>query len=386
MSDLKARLLKGSTIKSTAVLSKSEMFNKKDVVRTRIPALNIALSGEIDGGMSSGLTVLAGPSKHFKSNMGLTMVAAYMRKYQDAVCMFYDSEGGCTPAYLKSMGVDPDRVIHTPILDVGQLKIDMAKQLELINRGDKVIFFVDSIGNLASRKELEDALSEKSTQDMSRARDIKSLFRIVTPYFQHKDIPGVIIAHTYQTLELYSKTVVAGGGGVTFASDSVFTIGRRQIKEGTEIVGYEFVLTADKSRFIKERSQIPITVTFDGGISPFSGLIDIAMGLGFVVKPSNGWYSRAMVAADTGEMVTEERKFRLAQTNSVEFWGDLLKHEPFREAIKTRYKLGEVVNDAAVTDAVEDLIGSEATMGSPSIDLDSYEHDDVPEEDYDDAE
>lgn len=211
MSDLKSRLIKASTSKMTAELTKSKFFNEKDVVRTKIPMLNIAISGAIDGGMQSGLTIFAGPSKHFKSNMSLTMVAAYLNKYPDAICLFYDSEFGITPAYLKSMGVDPERVIHTPIQSVEQLKIDMVNQLETIERGEKVIVFIDSIGNMASKKETEDALNEKSVADMTRAKSLKSLFRIVTPYFSIKNIPCVAVNHTIETIEMFSKTVMTGG-------------------------------------------------------------------------------------------------------------------------------------------------------------------------------
>lgn len=211
MSDLKSRLIKASTSKMTAELTKSKFFNEKDVVRTKIPMLNIAISGAIDGGMQSGLTIFAGPSKHFKSNMSLTMVAAYLNKYPDAICLFYDSEFGITPAYLKSMGVDPERVIHTPIQSVEQLKIDMVNQLEAIERGEKVIVFIDSIGNMASKKETEDALNEKSVADMTRAKSLKSLFRIVTPYFSIKNIPCVAVNHTIETIEMFSKTVMTGG-------------------------------------------------------------------------------------------------------------------------------------------------------------------------------
>lgn len=211
MSDLKSRLIKASTSKMTASLDKSKFFNEKDVVRTKIPMLNIAISGALDGGMQSGLTIFAGPSKHFKSNMSLTMVSAYMTKYPDAICLFYDSEFGITPAYLRAMGVDPDRVVHTPVQSVEQLKIDMVNQLEEIERGEKVIVFIDSIGNLASKKETEDALNEKSVADMTRAKSLKSLFRIVTPYFSIKNIPCVAVNHTIETIEMFSKTVMTGG-------------------------------------------------------------------------------------------------------------------------------------------------------------------------------
>ncbi|MDO1821729.1 recombinase RecA, partial [Escherichia coli] len=69
----------------------------------------------------------------------------------------------------------------------------------------------------------------------------------------------------------------------------VFIIGRRQQKEGTEITGYDFILNAEKSRTVKEKSKFKISVTFSGGIDPYSGLLELAVELGWVVKPSNGW-------------------------------------------------------------------------------------------------
>lgn len=212
MSDLKSRLIKASTSKMTADLTKSKLFNNRDEVPTRIPMLNIALGGALNAGLQSGLTIFAAPSKHFKTLFGLTMVAAYMKKYKDAICLFYDSEFGASESYFRSMGVDLDRVVHTPIQSVEQLKVDMTNQLDAIERGDKVIIFIDSIGNTASKKETEDALNEKVVGDMSRAKALKSLFRIVTPYLSIKDIPCVAINHTAMEIGgLYPKEIMGGG-------------------------------------------------------------------------------------------------------------------------------------------------------------------------------
>jgi len=220
------KLKKTSTVKSTDVLSKSMLFNKKDMAPTPIPIINLALSGSIDGGLTPGLTVLAAPSKHFKSNLALVMASSYMRKYEDAVCLLYDTEFGITPEYLKAMGVDPERCIHTPIEHVEQLKFDLTRQLENIERGDKVIIVLDSIGNLASKKELEDALDGKSVADMTRAKQIKSLFRMVTPYLTTRDVPMVVINHTIQTMEMFSKQVMTGGTGIMYSANTVLFLGK----------------------------------------------------------------------------------------------------------------------------------------------------------------
>jgi RecA/RadA recombinase len=358
MSDLKERLLKSSVNKLTASLDKSKLFNEKDQIKTRVPIINLALSGAFDGGLTSGLTVLAGPSKHFKSNLSLVMVSAYMKKYPDAICLFFDSEFGTTGDYLRSMGVNPERVVHTPIQDIEQLKFDMVNQLESIDRKDKVIIFIDSIGNTASKKELEDAKNEKSVTDMTRAKQVKSLFRMITPYLTTKDIPCIAVAHTYETQEMFSKQVVSGGTGIMYSADTVMIIGRRQIKEGTEITGYEFVLNIEKSRYVKEKSKLPLSVTFDGGINMYSGLLDLALDLGYAIKPKNGWYQPCYLDEETGELSPDESKsWRAKDTECLTFWKPLFSHEPFKAAVTQRYKLGAIAFDQEAMDAeVAELI------------------------------
>jgi len=331
------KLKKNSKLKHTQILSKSKFFTDKDMVPTDVPMINVALSGSIDGGLSPGLTVLAGPSKHFKTSFALVMASAYMRKYPEAVMLFYDSEFGSPQSYFESFDVDPGRVLHTPVTNVEELKFDLINQLESIERGDKVIIVIDSIGNLASKKELDDAINEKSVADMSRAKALKGLFRMSTPYLTMKDIPMLAVNHTYQEMGLFPKAIVSGGTGIYYSADNIWIIGRRQNKKGTDVVGYDFVVNVDKSRYVKEKSKVPITVSWDGGIEKYSGLLEVALAGGFVAKPSNGWYCR--VDKSTGEMV--EPKVREAQTLQAEFWKPILEEKDgFKEFVKEHYTIG----------------------------------------------
>ena len=110
------KLKKNSKVKTTAVLSESKFFTEKDMVPTAVPMVNVALAGSIDGGVTPGLTVLAGPSKHFKTSFALLMAGAYLEAKKDAVLLFYDSEFGSPQSYFEQFGVDTSRVLHTPCL------------------------------------------------------------------------------------------------------------------------------------------------------------------------------------------------------------------------------------------------------------------------------
>lgn len=331
------KLLKNSTIKSSAPIMDSKVFGKKEMAPTPVPMVNVALSGRVDGGLVPGLLMLAGPSKHFKSAFALLMAAAYQKKYDDSVILFYDSEFGTPTSYFESFGIDMDRVVHTPITDVEQLKFDITKQLENVDKDDHVIIVVDSIGNLASKKEVEDALSEKSVADMTRAKQLKSLFRIVTPHLNLKDIPLVCVNHTYKEIGMFPKDIVSGGTGSYYSADAIWIIGRQQEKEGTEIAGYHFIINIEKSRHVREKSKIPLTVTFEGGISKWSGLMDVAVELGYLNKPKVGWYEA--VDPRTGEVISE-KLMRAKEVNSNgDFWKMMFTKTDFADAIKNRYAM-----------------------------------------------
>jgi RecA/RadA recombinase len=344
------KIKKNSTIKDSAILAKSKFFMEKDMIQTSIPMINVALSGRLDGGFAPGLTMWAGPSKHFKTAFSLLMAKAYMDKYPEAVILFYDSEFGTPQAYFDTFGIDPERVIHTPLTDIEQLKFDIMKQLEGIERNDRVMILLDSIGNLASKKEVEDALEGKSVADMSRAKQVKSLFRMVTPHLSLKDIPMVVVNHTYKTMELYAKDVVGGGTGSYYSADNIYILGRQQEKEGTEIVGYNFIINVEKSRHVREKSKIPVNVTFDGGINKYSGLLDIALEGNFVQKPSNGWYAK--VDQETGEL-GDKKRYDATQTE--EFWKDLLSSEKFGEYVRKKYEIsyGSIMGNVNVLESAE---------------------------------
>jgi len=346
-----SKLQKNSTIKDSEILSESKFFSEKDMIPTSIPIINVALSGRLDGGLTPGLTMWAGPSKHFKTAFSLLMAKAYLDKYEDAALLFYDSEFGTPQAYFESFGIDRDRVLHTPITDVEQLKFDIMKQLDQLDRGDKVCIIIDSIGNLASKKEVEDALNEKSVADMSRAKQIKSLFRMVTPHLTLKDIPMVVVNHTYKEIGLFPRDIVGGGTGSYYSADNIYIIGRQQEKTGTEVTGYNFIINVEKSRHVKEKSKIPVSVSWEGGISKWSGLLDVALAGGFVVKPSNGWYAK--VDIETGEV--EDKKYRAKEVDTKDFWMDIITSKKFYDYVKNKYSVAHnsIITNEEVVDFME---------------------------------
>ena len=333
---LKDRLIKNSTIYLTSTLLDSKIFTKKDMIPTPVPMINVALSGSVDGGITPGLTMLAGPSKHFKTGFALLMASSFLRKYKDGIVLFYDSEFGTPQSYFTTFNIPFDSVVHTPITDVEELKFDIMSQMKELTREDRVMIIIDSIGNLASKKEVDDALDGKSVADMSRAKQLKSLFRMITPHLSLKDIPMVVVNHTYKEIGLYPKDIVGGGTGSYYSSDAIWILGRQQDKDADGINGYHFVINIEKSRYVKEKSKIPITVSFNGGINRWSGLLDVALDGGYIVKPKAGW--SATVDKETGEV--RQPSMRAGDiVDNKEFWTKMFQDTDFAEYIKNTYKM-----------------------------------------------
>lgn len=328
-----ARFKKNSTIDDSAILNESEIFNNRDVLKTSVPAMNVALAGDLDAGLISGLTLLCGNSKMFKSGYGMLLMAEYLRKHPDAVALFYDSEFGSPDAYFNAYGIDKSRVFHTPITDLEKLRFDLAQQLEDIKRGDKVFIFIDSIGNLASKKEVEDALAGKGAADMTRAKYIKGIFRMITPHLSLKDIPMVAVNHIYMEQGMFPKAIVSGGTGIYLSADTIFIIGRQTDKNGTEIQGYNFVITVEKSRHVKEKSKIPISISYKSGIDKYSGMLAWALEAGFIVQ-SGAWYQT--VDLESGEI--NPKKIRASSLDS-SVWEPIIANQKFKEFIKDKYQV-----------------------------------------------
>ena len=415
--------------------------------------------------------------------MALVIASAFLRKFEDGIILFYDSEFGASKKYFESAGIDPNRVFHTPVTDIEQLKHDTMSQLNELKRGDHVLILVDSIGNLASAKETQDAIDGKSVADMTRAKALKSYFRMVTPHLTLKSIPMIAINHTYKEQSLFPKDIVSGGcvtpgtmvkmadgtekpiesidvgelvmthlgarevthtwnpetlvdgtpnvyrvtfddgsiiecseshrfltetgwkyvtevtendllvkvdsdashGNVTkveaigktevydlsvaeaesyvtangivnhntggiYSSNNIWIISRSQEKVDDSIGGRTFNINIEKSRRVKERSRIPVTVMYDGGIQKTSGLQEWATELGFMVSPSKGWYS--YVDPETGEV--DEKKYRAKELN-YEWFKPILENPLFQQKVKEKFALPttNLISDAGEFEGIE---------------------------------
>ena len=334
----------------SSILSKKE--ERGYVCKSSIPAINIALSGDLNGGLDSGIFQIVGDSRCFKSCYGLSLMADFLNQNDDSYALFFDSEHGAGFEYFDMFNIDRDRVIHLPIENIEDLKIQCANYLKELTKDDKVFFFIDSIGLLPSIKEADDAVDGKIVADMTRARSLNSFFRVVSNPLVLKNIPMVIINHYYDTMAMFPEQIIKGGKNALLASNTIWIVTRSKIKEDKELSGWSFNIRVLKSRRVKENVKLSIDVLYQGGIDKTSGLLDIAKKSGHVDASKKGWYSKKSDA---------NKSFRKTDL-TFDWWTDILCDESFGDFVKSNYKLSgnndcfiDVVNGDDTDDADGDV-------------------------------
>ena len=129
----------------------------------------------------------------------------------------------------------------------------------------------------------------------------------------------------------FENGVISHNTGAYYSADTIWILGRQQDKDGSDIKGYHFVINVEKSRYVKEKSKVPISISWEGGINRWSGLLELALEHGSVIKPKQGWYSKP----------GEEKSYREKQIiNHKEFWIDIFKNTDFSDFIQKKYQIG----------------------------------------------
>lgn len=161
-------------------------------------------------------------------------------------------------------------------------------------------------------------------------------------YIGNKPVYDITVADVHHYI--LKNGVVTHNTGILYSADNLWILGRQQDKDDGDLKGYHFVINVEKSRYVKEKSKIPITVNFDSGINKWSGLLDIAMEGGYIIKPKNGWYAR--VDKETGEILGKNYRAGDIVDND-DFWAAVFAETDLAKWIQSHYSLdhGEMLQD-----------------------------------------
>jgi len=155
------------------VLDASTLSTADEWIDTGSYALNAIISGSMYKGIPSGrITGFAGPSQTGKTLI-MNKIMANAQK-QGYIPVIWDSEVAVDKKSAEGAGMDTSKVKYYPVETVEDCRNQMSTFLDNVikaretNPDLKFIATIDSLGNLASAKEIKDAAAGKEAADVGQ--------------------------------------------------------------------------------------------------------------------------------------------------------------------------------------------------------------------------
>ena len=250
-----------------------------DYIPTGNYICNACLTGSVfKGAPNNRILCLSGESGTGKTYLLMNMAREAQKKGHYVI--WYDSENAIELSQLVQFGVDPEKFRYEPVGTVQDFKTSITQTLDLLieqkeagNQIPNIFFVLDSVGNLATQKEIDDAKAASDKADMTRAKNIRAIFRIVA----HKmGIVGATFAfsnHIYMSNDLFSQRIQSGGKGLVYGASIILNLSKAKLKEGSDNLQTGIVVTAepDKNRFCKP-VKVKFYISYVNGMNPYVGL------------------------------------------------------------------------------------------------------------------
>ena len=261
----------------------SEIDESETYVDTGSYVFNALVSGSIYGGVSGDkITAIAGESSTGKTFFSLAVVKNFLNSHPDGYCLYFDTEAAINKSLLEGRGVDTKRTVVINVVTIEEFRTKTLKAVDIYLKKPEeerkpCIFVLDSLGMLSTNKEINDALAEKDTRDMTKAQLIKGAFRMLTLKLGQAKIPMLVTNHTYDVIGSYVPTKDMGGGsGLKYAASTIIYLSKKKEKDGTEVIGNIIKAKTQKSRLSKENKDVEIRLFYDErGLDKYYGLLEL---------------------------------------------------------------------------------------------------------------
>lgn len=303
-------------------LDNSALSYVDDYIDTGSLALNAIISGDMFKGAPRGRILgFSGPSQSGKSLFVKQILGNAQKKGYTAV--IWDTENAIDGAGSEALGLDSKKTKYYPVETIEACRNQICTFLNRIitvnealrKEGKpevKVIVAIDSVGNLASAKELADIEKGKDSADMgTRAKALKSMMRALTFLSAKSKVSIICTNHIYDNPgELHPsmiKTQSGGKGLVYLASILVqlsMTAERGNDDDGDSSEeddnapmiaiannrnGVNLTALTIKNRFAPPYLKTKLYLNFKTGLSKYAGLFDIGQAFNVIVRSGKRW-------------------------------------------------------------------------------------------------
>lgn len=283
-------------------LSESALSTVNEWFDTGCMVLNSIISGSLYGGVPKGrITGFSGPSQTGKTFIINKILANAQKK--GLVPVIFDTEAAIDENSTSGVGLDPDTVKYVPVHTVEECRNQLAAFLDSVHKAgmkDKFIVSIDSLGNLASQKEIEDAEKGKTATDMGlRAKSLKSMMRLLTFKAASAGVTILFSNHTYDDPSALFPSLIknqAGGKGPIYLASVLVQLARRDEKHDKAAESDEMIPEANrysgatlraltvKNRFIPPFLEGEMYLNYRNGLDKYSGLKEMAVNHGVIIQ------------------------------------------------------------------------------------------------------
>lgn len=319
------------------ILSDSALSNVEEYIDTGCMVLNSIISGSLSGGVPVGrITGFSGPSQTGKTYIINKILANAQQK--GIYPVIFDTEAAIDQSSTVGVGLDPDRVKYVPVQTVEECRNQISAFLDsVIEAGErnKFIISIDSLGNLASQKELADVEGGKTAMDMgTRAKGLKSMMRLLTYKAAKAGVTILFSNHTYDDPSAMFPTLVknqSGGKGPVYLASVLVQLARRDekqdksndndvmIPEANKYSGVTLRALTVKNRFVPPFLECEMYLNYRTGLDKYSGIKEIAVNHG-VIKQTGSTY----VLEPTEGLPERKLGYYKNWSGDIELWDNII--------------------------------------------------------------
>jgi RecA/RadA recombinase len=286
--------------------------------------LNKLISGRFNGGIPLGkVSVFAGESGAGKSFICSGNLVREAQK-QGIFVVLVDTENALDEKWLKALDVDTseDKLLKLNVAmidDVAKLITEFMKDYksQYTDKDEhsrpKVLFVIDSLGMMLTPTDVDQFSKGDLKGDLGRKpKALTALVRNCVNMFGDYNVGLVATNHTYASQDMFDPDdKISGGQGFIYASSIVVAMRKLKLKEDddgnkiSEVRGIRAACKVMKTRYSKPFESVQVKIPYETGMSPYSGLVDLAEGKGVLKKSGN---RLEYVDKETGEVILKFRK------------------------------------------------------------------------------
>ena len=290
-----------------------------DWISTGNYALNYLISGDFNRGIPLGkVTVFAGESGAGKSYICSGNIVRHAQE-QGIFVVLIDTENALDETWLHALGVSTDeskllKLSMAMVDDVAKTISTFMTDYKALPDGErpKVLFVIDSVGMLLTPTDVNQFEAGDMKGDLGRkAKSLTALVRNCVNMFGAYGVGMVCTNHTYASQDMFDPDdKISGGQGFIYASSIVVAMKKLKLKEDedgnkiSDVMGIRSACKVMKTRYAKPFEGVQVKIPYTTGMSPYSGMVDLAEKKGLLKKDGN---RLAFTSAD-GEIIKQFRK------------------------------------------------------------------------------